>query len=64
MVPCSILLNQSDSMVKTKAIFQRLEQFTCFEFVFSLVPYDNNIILSNPLKAVVIALNIFQSLLF
>lgn len=51
-------------MVKTKAIFQRLEQFTSFEFVFSLVPYNNNIILSNPLKAVVIALNIFQSLLF
>ena len=52
-------------MVKTKAIFRRLEQFTCFEFVFSLVPYNNNnIILSNPLKAVVIALNIFQSLLF
>ena len=50
-------------MVKTKAIFQRLEQFTCSEFVFSLVPYNNNI-LSNPLKAVVIALNIFQSLLF
>lgn len=37
-------------MVKTKAIFQRFEQFTCFEFVFSLVPYNNNIMLSNPLK--------------